>query len=85
MSALQVHNYARQKFDLPPADDADEAKDQIEEMFEDGFFNTQEKVNYFSITKSNCSESYWTAASQSLINSLIKLGWTPPKEGTDGS
>ena len=75
MSALQVHNYARQKFDLPPADDADEAKDQIEEMFEDGFFNTQEKVNYFSITKSNCSESFWTAASQSLINSLIKLGW----------
>lgn len=76
-TALQLHNKACVSCGLEEADDVDAAKEQMKKLREQGesFFSTIERINYFTISKDNSHQEYWTTASQKLHDALVSIGW----------
>jgi hypothetical protein len=74
-NALQIHNNARLEFGLDTAEDANEARDQIAEMKESGFFDDIKKLNWFTYEKSTAKHDWWAISSSKQIEALKSLGW----------
>jgi hypothetical protein len=80
LSAMEIHNIAREHLGLSKAEDVEEAKEQMKEMADHDFKNRDE-VAWFCILKTSSYQDYsWTTTSKNLLEALKELGWFDPND-----